>query len=81
MKLENDIEYTWSNDELTPIDSVRLESREPFMYRQVQYPDGRLVLQGAYAWYAGTKKYGHNWKDLPVVHVDKQGMEVEKDVL
>ena len=46
--------------------------------RLVQYPDGRQVLQGGYAWTEGFSS-GLSWMDLPVMMVDSSGQEVQDD--
>ena len=50
---------------------ARMESPFPNGFRMARYPDGRLVLQGAYAWSQGSEG-GVIWKELPTVDVDEQ---------
>lgn len=64
----------------TQATETRIESNTPFTVRIVQYSDGRQVLQGGYSWFQGFKS-GTVWKDLPVVMVDANGLEYEKDVV
>ena len=54
---------------------ARVESQYPNMFRQAVYPDGEVVIQGAYAWSQGNEG-GVIWKDLPLVYVDKHGQEL-----
>ena len=43
--------------------------------RLAQYPDGRVVTQGAYQWTQGFNG-GVVWRDMPIVLVDATGQEV-----
>lgn len=52
--------------------SWRSEESHPRYLRQVQYPDGRLELQGAYYWFDGGNN-GMTWRPLPVVQVNERG--------
>ena len=56
-----------------PNQAMRVEANTPHSYRVAQYPDGRLVLQGAYAWTEGFSTHGVTWRDIPVVEVDDTG--------
>ena len=58
------------------IAAVRSEESAPRYYRQVQYPDGRIVMQGAYHWFEGWRS-GVVWRDMPVVLVDANGVAYE----
>lgn len=40
------------------------------------YPNGKVVVQGAYAWSEGSMG-GIIWKDLPLVCVDDDGKEIK----
>ena len=57
---------------------TRVESKMATGFRQVQYPDMRVRLQGAYQWTEGNS-YGLVWRDLPVIKVDSKGNEFEYD--
>ena len=59
---------------------ARVTAHSPYIFRIVQYPNGRRDLQGGYSWYEGWKS-GTIWKEMPVILVDDNGMEFEKDVL
>lgn len=48
------------------------EESHPRYVRQVQYPDGRIELQGGYA-FGSAFEQGINWRALPVIQVDEQG--------
>ena len=50
----------------------RSEESHPRYLRQVQYPDGRLELQGAYYWFEGFQS-GMVWRPLPTVQVNERG--------
>lgn len=64
-----------------PITQVsRTVADTPYTFRIVMYPDGRQALQGGYSWYENWKS-GTIWKEMPVILVDDNGMEFEKDVL
>lgn len=56
---------------------ARVESQCPSVFRQAVYPDGKVVIQGAYAWSQGNEG-GVIWKDLPLVYVDVDGQELQK---
>lgn len=60
--------------------ALRTVADSPYTFRIVQYPDGRQALQGGYSWHEGWK-FGTIWKEMPVILVDDNGMEFEKDVL
>lgn len=64
-----------TNDLLFRSDIAALRSEEsvPRFYRQVQYPDGRIVLQDAYHWFEGWQG-GFTWKEMPIIQVDEQGV-------
>ena len=49
--------------------AVRMENSTPTSYRLAQYPDGSLVLQGAFQWHQGSQ-YGHEWRDIPTHIID-----------
>ena len=53
----------------------RIVDKDAVGYRIAQYPDGNRVLQGSYQWSQGHK-WGHEWKDLPLVLVDEKGQEL-----
>lgn len=55
---------------------ARIESQYPNAFRQAMYPNGKVVMQGAYAWSEGSMG-GIIWKDLPLVCVDENGNEVK----
>lgn len=57
------------------IAAVRSEESAPRYYRQVQYPDGRIELQGGYV-FGSTTEQGIKWKALPLVQVSEQGEEL-----
>lgn len=48
------------------------EESHPRYIRQVQYPDGRIELQGGYV-FGSTTEQGIKWKALPLVQVSEQG--------
>lgn len=50
----------------------RTESEHAVSFRQVQYPDGRTVMQGAYQWTEGFSS-GWTWRDLPIIQVNEHG--------
>lgn len=50
----------------------RSEESHPRYLRQVQYPNGRLELQGAYYWFEGFQS-GMVWRPLPTVQVNERG--------
>jgi hypothetical protein len=56
---------------------ARVESQFPNMFRQAVYPNGEVVIQGAYAWTEGNEG-GVIWKDLPLVYVNEAGQEIDK---
>ena len=51
------------------------QSSLPCTFRQVQYPDGRIVMQGGYV-FGSTTEQGIKWKALPLVQVNEQGEEL-----
>lgn len=55
---------------------ARIESQYPNAFRQAMYPNGKVVVQGAYAWSEGSIG-GIIWKDLPLVCVDDEGKEIK----
>ena len=55
---------------------ARIESQNPNAFRQAMYPNGKVVVQGAYAWSEGSMG-GIIWKDLPLVCVDDEGKEIK----
>lgn len=55
---------------------ARIESQYPNAFRQAMYPNGKVVVQGAYAWSEGSIG-GIIWKDLPLVCVDDDGKEIK----
>ena len=55
---------------------ARVESHYPNMFRQAVYPNGRVAVQGAYAWHQGSEG-GVIWKDLPLVFVNEDGSELK----
>jgi hypothetical protein len=54
---------------------ARIVSSHPCTFRQAVYPNGELVLQGGYSWSEGYQS-GVEWRELPVVLVDAQGVEL-----
>ncbi len=54
---------------------VRVESPLPNLYRQAQYPDGRIEIQAAYSWCQGHEG-GIVWRALPLVQVGEDGQEL-----
>lgn len=52
--------------------SLSWRSSTPYTFRQVQFPDGRIELQGGYA-YGNELEQGIQWEALPLVQVDAQG--------
>lgn len=56
---------------------VRMMDSLPTGFRMVVYPDGREAIQGGYRWRSahGT---GIEWRDLPKVHVDADGVELSE---
>ena len=54
---------------------IRTESTLPMTLRQVQYPTGRIAIQGGYQWTEGWEG-GIEWRDLPLVQVDGNGKEL-----
>lgn len=56
--------------------AARVESQYPNVFRQAVYPNGRVVVQGAYAWSQGSEG-GVVWKDLPLVFVNEEGQEAK----
>lgn len=54
---------------------ARIESPYPNVFRQAVYPNGKVVIQGAYAWSQGSDG-GVIWRDLPLVNVDDEGKEL-----
>ena len=55
---------------------ARIESLYPNAFRQAMYPNGKVVVQGAYAWSEGSMG-GIIWKDLPLVYIDDDGKEIK----
>ena len=55
---------------------ARIESQYPNAFRQAMYSNGKVVVQGAYAWSEGSMG-GIIWKDLPLVCVDDDGKEIK----
>lgn len=55
---------------------ARIESAYPNAFRAAKYPDGKVRIQGAYAWSQGSDG-GVFWKDLPLVNVDESGKEIQ----
>ena len=51
------------------------EENHPRYIRQVQYPDGRIELQGGYV-FGSAFEQGMKWKALPLVQVNEQGEAV-----
>lgn len=51
------------------------QSSLPCTFRQVQYPDGRIELQGGYS-YGNAQEQGIRWEALPLVQVNEQGEEL-----
>ena len=49
---------------------IRVESSAPCAYRLARYPNGDLVLQGAYMWTDGTAG-GFEWRDIPTVDLER----------
>ena len=72
--------YFSDEEQNATFETTRIESTVPYTVRIVQYPNGKQELQGGYSWSQGYKA-GTTWKTLPVVLVDENGMEFEKDVL
>jgi len=54
----------------------RIEDKDPVGFRIAQYPNGVRVIQGSYQWSQGHK-WGHIWKDLPMVLVGDDGQEIQ----
>lgn len=52
----------------------RIEDKDPVGFRMAQYADGSKRIQGSFQWSQGHK-WGHIWKDLPLVYVDADGQE------
>lgn len=48
----------------------------PIAFRAARYPDGKILMQGQYVWCEGLST-GTVWKDLPLVSVNKHGVEVK----
>lgn len=46
------------------VGAVRVEHSVPSQYRLGRYPDGTLVLQGAFQWQQGSET-GVDWKTIP----------------
>jgi len=57
-------------------DLPREYSDHPIAYRSVRYPNGSIRMQGEYNWCEGLRT-GSTWKDLPLINVDKYGVEVQ----
>lgn len=55
---------------------ARVESQYPNAFRQAKYPNGSVVIQGAYAWSQGSEG-GVVWRDLPLVYVNEDGQEIK----
>ena len=72
--------YFSDEEQNATFETIRIEGTVPYTVRIVQYPNGKQELQGGYSWSRGHKA-GITWKTLPVVLVDENGMEFEKDVL
>ena len=47
----------------------------PVTVRAARYPGGAVRIQGEYIWSEGLST-GSTWKDLPLVNVDKDGVEI-----
>lgn len=56
---------------------ARVEHGTPCAYRLARYPDGSVVLQGAFKWERGALG-GVEWRDLPTVNLSITGMEVPR---
>jgi hypothetical protein len=56
------------------IAAPRIQSNKPMDFRYMKKDDGRLILQGAYAWSQGFTDGGVEWKDIPVV--DENGIGI-----
>lgn len=67
-------------DMISDFKYTRIESRVPYTVRVVQYPNGKQVLQGGFHWSMGYMA-GTDWRDLEVILVDDNGIELEKDSL
>jgi len=46
----------------------------PVALRAARYPNGGVRIQGEYVWCEGLRT-GTTWKDLPLVNVDRHGVE------
>lgn len=55
---------------------TRIESDTARAFRLAKYPDGTVMLQGAYAWSSGMKA-GIEWRDMPVIDVDANGVALD----
>jgi len=49
-------------------------NEHPVAVRAARYPNGGVRIQGEYVWCEGLRT-GTTWKDLPLVNVDKYGVE------
>lgn len=56
---------------------IRVIDDFPHTFRIAEYPDGRQVIQGAYAWREGFNEGGVTWRDLPLVKVDANGIRLD----
>lgn len=55
--------------------AARIVSGTPQTFRQARKPDGQIVIQGGYVWQDGSTS-GIEWKELPIVDVDDNGIEI-----
>ena len=54
----------------------RIEDLHPKSFRLAQYPSGEKRLQGSYQWSCGPQ-WGIEWKDIPLVYVGNDGVEIK----
>jgi hypothetical protein len=58
-------------------EDARRGSSAPSEYRLARYPSGNFSLQGYFTWTSATAG-GGEWKTIPIVELDIDGVELEK---
>jgi len=53
--------------------ATRMSNTTPASYRLAQYPDGSLVLQGAFKWMQGSQ-CGYDWRDIPTHIIEEHSI-------
>ena len=54
----------------TTIGAIKIEEERPRHYR-LGRRNGELVLQGAFYWGRGSMESGYEWRDIPIVDLDR----------